>query len=75
MATTIIEPYTYRDLENFPEDGKRREIIGGKLFVAAAPSTHHQRLMLELAGLIWYLVFSKNSPHCYSFLRTHRSDV
>jgi Uma2 family endonuclease len=59
MATTIIEPYTYRDLENFPEDGKKREIIGGELFVAAAPSTRHQRLMLELAGLIW------------SFLKTH----
>jgi Uma2 family endonuclease len=52
MATTIIEPYTYRDLENFPEDGKRREIIEGELFVAAAPSTRHQRLIIELVLLI-----------------------
>ncbi len=59
MATTIIEPYTYRDLENFPEDGKKREIIGGELFVAAAPSTRHQRLLVELVALI------------HSFLKQH----
>lgn len=53
MKPAIVEPYTYRDLQNFPEDGKKREIIGGELFVAAAPSTRHQRLMVELAGLIW----------------------
>ena len=42
------EPFTYHDLENFPEDGKRREVIGGELFVSAAPSTRHQRLIVEL---------------------------
>jgi Uma2 family endonuclease len=48
----VIEPYTYRDLQNFPEDGKKREIIGGGLFVSAAPSTRHQRLIIELVILI-----------------------
>jgi Uma2 family endonuclease len=66
MAMTVIEPYTYRDLENFPEDGKKREIIGGELFVAAAPSTRHQRLIMELAGLIW--LFLKTKPVATVFM-------
>jgi Uma2 family endonuclease len=60
MRPAVIEPYTYRDLENFPEDGKRREIIGGELFVAAAPSTRHQRLIIELVILIGN--FLKKNP-------------
>ena len=53
------EPFTYHDLDNFPEDGKRRELIGGDLFVSAAPSTRHQRLIVELVYII------------RSFLQTH----
>jgi Uma2 family endonuclease len=53
MAVPIVkEPFTYRDLDNFPDDGKRREIIGGELLVSAAPSTRHQRLIVELVLLI-----------------------
>jgi Uma2 family endonuclease len=33
---------THADLDQFPDDGKRREIIGGDLFVAAAPLRIHQ---------------------------------
>jgi Uma2 family endonuclease len=50
---TKREPFTYHDLENFPNDGKRREIIEGELYVTAAPNTRHQRLVGELYGLIW----------------------
>lgn len=54
MAVPIVNiPYTYHDLEHFPEDGKRREVIGGELYVTAAPNTRHQRLVIELSGLIW----------------------
>jgi Uma2 family endonuclease len=60
MSKAVIEPFTYQDLQSFPEDGKKREIIGGKLFVAAAPSTRHQKLMSELFGLIW--LFLKTHP-------------
>ena len=60
------EPYTYHDLENFPEDGKRREIIGGELFVSAAPSTRHQRLIGELYGRIW--TFLKQNPIATAFM-------
>jgi Uma2 family endonuclease len=39
---------TYRDLLEFPDDGKRREIIDGELFVSAAPYLRHQRLVGRL---------------------------
>lgn len=45
-------PFTYQDLENFPEDGKRREVVAGELHVSAAPSTRHQRIVGELFFLI-----------------------
>jgi Uma2 family endonuclease len=60
MPNAVIEPYTYRDLQNFPEDGKKREVIGGELFVAAAPSTRHQRLLVELVTLI--NIFLRKKP-------------
>ena len=49
---TVRQPFTYRDLENFPEDGKRREVLEGELHVSAAPSTRHQRIIGELFFLI-----------------------
>lgn len=49
----IHEPFTYHDLENFSDDGKIREVIGGELFTVGPPGTYHQRLVGELLGLIW----------------------
>ena len=45
MSLYIPPKLTYQDLLDFPEDGKRYEIIGGELFVAASPSIKHQRLL------------------------------
>jgi Uma2 family endonuclease len=45
MTAAIRSKMTYQDLLDLPEDGKRREIIGGELFVAASPSIKHQRLL------------------------------
>jgi Uma2 family endonuclease len=39
---------TVEDLERFPDDGLRREIIGGTLYVAAAPERPHQRVSKRL---------------------------
>jgi Uma2 family endonuclease len=41
MATSWI---TWEDVQQAPEDGKRREAIGGDLYVTAAPSVRHQRV-------------------------------
>lgn len=46
---------TYEDLERFPDDNLRREIIGGELYVTAAPGGRHQDAVLELGArfLAW----------------------
>ena len=41
--------YTHADLMQMPDDGKRREIIDGDLYVTPSPLTPHQRTLLELA--------------------------
>jgi len=33
---------TYADLASFPDDGLRRELIGGELIVSPSPKTRHQ---------------------------------
>lgn len=40
--------FTRRDLELWPDDGKRRELIDGDIYVAPAPSLFHQRLVVRL---------------------------
>jgi Uma2 family endonuclease len=44
---------TRDDLDAFPDDGLRRELIDGELFVSARPALRHQMVM---ARLIWMLV-------------------
>lgn len=45
--------YTYADLAALPDDGLRREIIDGGLFVTPAPDLRHQRILRDLAGSLW----------------------
>lgn len=42
-AGSIPRRYTYTDLEAFPNDNIRREVIDGQLFVNPSPFTRHQR--------------------------------
>ena len=35
--------YTYEDILELPDDGKRYEIIDGQLYVSPSPTTKHQR--------------------------------
>jgi Uma2 family endonuclease len=46
----ISTKYTHADLLVMPEDGKRREIIEGDLFVTPSPISNHQRILAELVG-------------------------
>jgi Uma2 family endonuclease len=52
VATQPQTGLTYEDLESFPEDNFRRELIDGELIVTAAPATRHQRVVLELGAAL-----------------------
>lgn len=43
---------TYEDLFSFPDDGLRRELIDGELFVSPSARTRHQVIVLRLAVLM-----------------------
>ena len=49
----ISTKYTHADLLSFPEDGKRREIIDGEMFVTPAPKSPHQFILWNLTGAFW----------------------
>jgi Uma2 family endonuclease len=54
--------YTAADLESFPDDGLRREVIGGELFMPPAPSPFHQRALRILLWEIEAHLHTFNEP-------------
>src|SRR5215212_3349873 len=44
---------TYDDFVQFPDDGKRHELIDGEHYVTPSPNTKHQDILGNLFGLIW----------------------
>lgn len=52
MAVEPRRGFTYSDLQAFPEDNLRREIIDGELFVTASPRTRHQDVVATLTLLL-----------------------
>jgi Uma2 family endonuclease len=52
MAVTRSWQLTYEDLQGFPDDGKRHEIIDGEHYVTPSPAVKHQREVLNLAALL-----------------------
>ena len=53
MATQPQTGLTYEDLQAFPDDNLRRELIDGELFVTAAPGTRHQRVVMYLSARLF----------------------
>src|SRR6266705_4724307 len=52
MATQPQSGLTDQDLQSFPEDNFRRELIDGELIVTAAPATRHQDVVLRLGAAL-----------------------
>lgn len=50
--SVALRPLTYDDLFTMPDDGKRRELMGGELIVSPAPRRVHQTVS---ANLHWIL--------------------
>jgi Uma2 family endonuclease len=44
---------TYEDYLQFPDDGKRHELIDGEHYVTATPNWRHQIISGNLQGIIW----------------------
>src|SRR3984893_16789613 len=59
-AATSSVKFTYEDFLNFPNDGKRHEIIDGEHYVTPSPNTKHQVVSSNLHGILW------------TFLQQHR---
>ena len=47
-AASSSAKFTYEDFLNFPNDGKRHEIIDGEHYVTPSPITKHQRVAVQL---------------------------
>ena len=53
MAMALAVPrYSVRDLDAFPDDGNRYELLDGLLLVTPAPSLGHQAVLSRLMGTL-----------------------
>ncbi|HEU5432780.1 MAG TPA: Uma2 family endonuclease [Thermomicrobiales bacterium] len=65
MAIAPFAPMTAEDLADYPEDGLRREIINGELYVAPAPLRSHQELAARIFRLLDNAVNAANAGRLY----------
>lgn len=49
----VVPRYTIADLEQFPDDGNRYELLGGVLLVTPAPGPPHQFVLGRLTAALW----------------------
>lgn len=53
MALAARQTWSYDDLQHFPDDRMRREIMEGELVVSPAPETIHQEIAVHLLAIIY----------------------
>ncbi|MDQ3640150.1 MAG: Uma2 family endonuclease [Actinomycetota bacterium] len=58
LAVPAGVPLTYEDLQSFPDDGRRYEIIDGTLIVTPAPAGPHQ----VVVGALYRVLFAGRRP-------------
>jgi Uma2 family endonuclease len=51
-ASPPARPWVADDIDQMPDDGYRREVIGGVLLVSPSPVMRHQRCVLRLAKIL-----------------------
>lgn len=52
MTAGASTPFTVRDLEEMPDDGRRYELVDGELLVSPAPGLRHQAMTKYLTQLL-----------------------
>lgn len=52
MSVSASTPFTVHDLEGMPDDGRRYEVIDGRLLVSPAPDLPHQEVVWQLSLLL-----------------------
>jgi Uma2 family endonuclease len=52
MVTVVAPKFTYKDLQEMPDDGKRYQLIDGELYVTPSPNRAHQRAVGNLYVLL-----------------------
>jgi Uma2 family endonuclease len=52
MVTIVAPKFTYQDLQEMPDDGKRYQLIDGELYVTPSPNRAHQRAVGNLHILL-----------------------
>ena len=57
---------TYDDFVQFPDDGKRHELIDGEHYVTPSPNTKHQTIALNLAGHLWSYVHKHRTGRVFT---------
>jgi Uma2 family endonuclease len=55
------------DLDHFPNDGKRREVIGGELYVSPAPARTHQELSMVLSFLLFQAFNQSGAGRAFAY--------
>jgi Uma2 family endonuclease len=64
MAMALAVPrYTVDDLEHFPDDGNRYELLDGMLLVTPAPALSHQVVVSRLQGRLMVAVMFPGHAH------------
>jgi Uma2 family endonuclease len=56
MGTEVVPKLTYEEFRQLPDDGKRYELVCGKVHVTPAPATRHQAIVQNLSGNLWPFV-------------------
>src|SRR5512143_4008926 len=67
MAMPLLVPrYTIRDLESFPDDGSRYELLDGVLLVTPAPAPIHQLVVSRVYRALVQYVHPASLAHFFS---------